>query len=285
MVPAPPSPLPRLRSHGLSAPTGDEFRAAVRRAAGPDADAVWVRVCERVGVEPAASLLPVERLEALADALSAEPGRIGTVGIALGVRTRSYRALAARPGGDEDGERSFDPGRRTLEKLLRNRPPSDDRMSEVAGLDLFSPEARSRLDDAARRAADRFGAAIGLVSIVLEDAQYFAGSHGLSGWLAEVQGTPVEWSFCATMVRTREPYVVPDATGDVVQRANPLVENDGVAFYAGVPLVTSRGQVIGSHCIIGAPRDGFGEEDLAVLRQLADEVVALLESTRPAPAP
>ncbi|WP_432534263.1 GAF domain-containing protein [Kineococcus arenarius] len=282
MVPAPESPLPRLRSHGLSAPTGEEFQAAVRRAAGAGADAVWAHACERAGVEPSATLLPVERLEALADALSEEPGRTGTVGVALGVRIRSYRALAARPG--IHGERTYDPGRRTLEKLLRTRLPDDARMGEVADLDLFSPEARRRLDEAARRAADRFGTAIGLISIVLEDAQYFAGSHGLDGWLAEVQGTPVEWSFCATTVRSREPYVVADAAEDVVQRANPLVEKDGVGFYAGVPLITSRGQVIGSHCILGAPRESFGEEEVAVLRALADEVVALLESTRPAPA-
>lgn len=155
-----------------------------------------------------------------------------------------------------------------------------ERLAEIADLDVFRAEASARLDEYARRAAQRLGAPIGLVTIVLDGAQVLAGRHGLTGWLATAPGTPVEWSLCATTVRTRQQYVVPDAAADVEQRDNPLVTEDGIAAYAGAPLITSRGHVVGAHCVIGtAPRE-FSAAELEQLTQMADEVVAELESWR-----
>jgi GAF domain-containing protein len=155
-----------------------------------------------------------------------------------------------------------------------------DRLAEIADLDVFSAEATARLDEYARRAAQRLGAPIGLVTIVLDGAQLLAGRHGLTGWLADAPGTPVEWSLCATTVRTREQYVVPDTSTDAVQQDNPLVTEEGLAAYAGTPLITSRGHVVGAHCVIGtAPRE-FSATELEQLAQMADEVVAEIESWR-----
>ncbi len=119
-----------------------------------------------------------------------------------------------------------------------------ERLEEIADLDLFSDSARAKLDAFAARAAQRFDLPIGLVSIVLDSSQYLAGRHGVEGWIDDADGTPVEWSFCATTVRTRKQYVVTDAANDDVQKSNPLVTEDGIASYAGTPLVTSRGHVL-----------------------------------------
>ena len=164
--------------------------------------------------------------------------------------------------------------------------PADDpvldleRLAEIADLDVFTAEATARLDEYARRAAQRLGTPIGLVTIVLDGAQVLVGRHGLTGWLATAPGTPVEWSFCAQTVRTREPYVVPDASVDAVQQHNPLVTVDSISAYAGTPLVTSRGHVVGAHCVIGtAPRE-FTAAELEQLAEMAEEVVAEIESWR-----
>ena len=155
-----------------------------------------------------------------------------------------------------------------------------DRLDEIADLDLFSAQAAAMLDEFARRAADRFGMPVGLVSIVLDSSQFFAGSHGVGGWMGEATGTPVEWSFCANTVRNRSRYVVEDAAHDARQCDNPLVVNDGVASYAGAPLVTSRGHVLGSYCIIGTDARHFTTEELDELQAMADEVVGELERHR-----
>lgn len=157
------------------------------------------------------------------------------------------------------------------------------RLRVLAGIDLPNPRLRARLDEIAGRTAHRLGMPISLASIVLDTAQYVAGAHGLAGWVVDVGGIPVEWSFCAHAVAAGRPYVVPDATRDPEQAGNPLVTVDGVRCYAGVPIVVD-GAVLGAHCVIGTePRD-FGDADLEILRRGADEIAELLREYRRPPA-
>lgn len=164
-----------------------------------------------------------------------------------------------------------------------------ERLGEIADLDLWNPEVREKLDRFASAAAERFDLPIGLVSIVLDSTQYLAGQHGTGGWIADADGTPVEWSFCANTVRDRAAYVVEDAVNDDRQSSNPLVTQDGIASYAGTPLVTSNGFVLGSYCVLGTTPREFTAEELGELQRMAAEVVLEIEdkhrlSTR-VPAP
>lgn len=164
---------------------------------------------------------------------------------------------------------------------INDNPVTDlERLAEIADLDLFSAEAQSRLDEFARQAAARFDLPIGLVTVVLDGAQYFAGKYGVADWMNETRGTPVEWSFCSTSVRTRREYVLPDARTDAEQKDNPLVTIDGICCYAGVPLITSRGHVVGNICVIGAEPRQFSGNEIAELQGMAEDVVAEIEASR-----
>ena len=78
---------------------------------------------------------------------------------------------------------------------IHDDPVTDlERLAEIADLDLFSAQAQSRLDEFARQAAARFDLPIGLVTVVLDGAQCFAGKYGVAEWMNETQGTPVEWT-------------------------------------------------------------------------------------------
>ncbi|HEV2736335.1 MAG TPA: GAF domain-containing protein [Longimicrobiaceae bacterium] len=155
------------------------------------------------------------------------------------------------------------------------------RLQEIADLDLLSRDVDPILADVAEQAASRLGLPVSLVSVVLDEALHVAGFHGPEGlWLAETRGHPVEWSFCAPSVRTRDAFVVEDAESHPEHRSNPLVTQDGVRCYAGVPLISSRGHVLGNLCVVGLEQRAFAEEDLAVLRELADEAVRRIERRR-----
>ncbi|GAA2640511.1 GAF domain-containing protein [Paractinoplanes durhamensis] len=158
---------------------------------------------------------------------------------------------------------------------------SDDfrRMAVLAGIDIDNPELRRRLDALSERTAALLGRPSSLVSMVLDSAQFFAGSYGLDGWLGEMGGTPIEWSFCVNAVRSGQSYVVPDAAADALQSGNPLVYIDGIRSYAGVPLVVD-GEVLGAHCVLDKAPGEFTPDDLGELRRGADEIVALLSSYR-----
>ncbi len=155
------------------------------------------------------------------------------------------------------------------------------RLQEIADLGLLSSDVDPILQDVAARAAARFGLPVSLVSVVLDEALHIAGSHGIDGlWLAETGGHPVEWSFCATSVRTREAFIVENAPEHPEHRTNPLVTADGVRCYAGVPLISSRGFVLGNLCVVGLEERTFAEEEMIALRALAAEAVQRIEERR-----
>ena len=140
-----------------------------------------------------------------------------------------------------------------------------------------------RLREIADRAAAALGQPVSLVSVVLDEALHVAAAHGIEGmWLDETRGHPLEWSFCATSVRTRDAFVVENAATHPIHRDNPLVTQDGVRCYAGVPLISSRGYVLGNLCVVGVESHSFDEQEIGVLRDLAAEAVRRIEARRTA---
>ena len=156
-----------------------------------------------------------------------------------------------------------------------------ERLQEIMDLDLLSPDVDAILQDIAEEAARRLGLPVSLISVVLDEALHVAGFHGPPGlWLEETRGHPVEWSFCATSVRTRDAFVVENATTHPYHQTNPLVTQDGVRCYAGVPLISSRGHVLGNLCVVGLEQREFADVEIAALRALATEAVCRIEARR-----
>lgn len=162
---------------------------------------------------------------------------------------------------------------------MRDVLRSPERMAALRqALAARGPAQREILDALAQEVAQASGAGVALVSLVLDDAQWFVGAHGLDGWLAEVRGTPVEWSFCADVVRGAAPLEVPDAPKDPRYADNPLVTTGAVGSYHGVPLTTQGGEVLGSLCVLGPPGFSLSGEGMATLRAAAGRAVRLLEA-------
>jgi GAF domain-containing protein len=155
-----------------------------------------------------------------------------------------------------------------------------DRLVEIAELGLDCADVDPRLQQLAKEAAESLDLPIGVVSIVLDEAQYFIAGHGLDGWVGETAGTPVEWSFCRNVVRTADEFVVENAIEHEVMKESPLVQEEGLRCYAGIPLVTSKGQGVGSFCVQGSEAREFTEEELERLRGFADEAAELIEKRR-----
>jgi diguanylate cyclase (GGDEF)-like protein len=149
------------------------------------------------------------------------------------------------------------------------------RIDELRLVDEGPPEAE--LQSLVTEVAQAFGVPVALLSLVLGDRQWFKAHVGLPPSLARDRGTPRDWSFCHHVVQGRESLVVPDATRHPVFRDNPLVREGIVGSYAGAPLLTSTGEVLGSLCVIDTRPLVLGSEDLAALRELARRVAEDLE--------
>lgn len=152
------------------------------------------------------------------------------------------------------------------------------RLAELVRLDLLGVQADARLRETVAALAGQLALPVALVSILLDDAQLFLASHGLSGWVEEVQGSPIEWSFCQHAIVGTEPLVVPDATRDPRVADSPFVTQEGIACYAGAPLVTARGVPIGTVCVLGATPRTFAAHEVEALQQAAAAIVADLEA-------
>jgi GAF domain-containing protein len=163
-----------------------------------------------------------------------------------------------------------------IERTLHDRA----RLQEIAALRLTEPDVQHILRDVCREASAALGLPIGLVTIVLDEVQHFAAHHGLGGWLNDAGGTPVEWSFCRHTVTERSSFVVTDAQTNALVQDSPLVSQDGLRCYAGMPLITSRGHAVGSLCVAGVETREFSKAELATLQRFTAEAVRRIETRR-----
>lgn len=156
-------------------------------------------------------------------------------------------------------------------------PNESARLAALRALCVLDTTPDSELDVITRLAADRFDAAIALVSLVDADRQWFKSRQGLAA-----TDTCRRHSFCGHTIAKDSVMVVHDASSDPRFAQNPLVTGDpNIRFYAGAPLVLANGHRIGTLCVIDpAPRDHFSSRDADILKLMASQVVGLLESRR-----
>jgi two-component system, NarL family, sensor histidine kinase BarA len=147
-------------------------------------------------------------------------------------------------------------------------------LHETALLETRTDEAFDRLT---RVASKVLGAPIALVVLVSEDRQYFKSHVGLPEPYSRTRQTPLTHSFCQHIVLTREPLVVEDARANPEFRDNPAIRDLGVIAYLGVPLRTPGGHVLGSLCVIDHEPRAWGDEDVALMTDLAGSVMTEIE--------
>lgn len=154
------------------------------------------------------------------------------------------------------------------------------RMSAIARFDLLDPDLIKQLDEVCRQTMAILGRESSLVTIVLDSAQLVLSSAGLSGWICDIGGTPIEWSFCGHTVSRRATYVVEDATTESAHQDSPLVTQEGIRAYAGHPLTTPDGHILGVHCVLDSQPHTFTQDELAHLQSAADAIMRLLSQHR-----
>lgn len=145
------------------------------------------------------------------------------------------------------------------------------RLAQIASMQLVDEGPPDEvLQGLVRETARTFNVPIALVSLVLEDRQWFKAHVGLSGKLLEARGTEREAALCAHVVEAdgAEPLVVPDAATHPVFSNNRLVREGLFRSYAGAPLITREGTVLGTLCILD-------QKPLAISAEQVDGLVAL----------
>ncbi|HEX6340597.1 SpoIIE family protein phosphatase [Umezawaea sp.] len=110
---------------------------------------------------------------------------------------------------------------------------------------------------------------VALVSLVERDRQVLPGLAGLAEPWATARETPLSHSFCRHVVADGQPLVIADARASERVRDNPAVQDLGVVAYAGMPLTSLDGDVLGSLCAIDTEPREWTDDELATLADLA----------------
>lgn len=147
------------------------------------------------------------------------------------------------------------------------------RLEEIASLNLITSKANPVLQSIVDAAAREMNLPMAVVSILLDDVQYFPAMSGVVGPVKEAKGTPIEWSFGINVVRTRKPFIVEEASTHPTMKDSPLVLVEGVRCYAGVPLVSSKGNALGSFSVLGREARQFTEAEIARLEEFGRRII------------
>ena len=157
--------------------------------------------------------------------------------------------------------------------------PDDEaeRVSALHALGVLDQPRQADLDAAARLAAYVCGTSTAVVNLIDSARQWQAAAFGV-----EPQETPRDEAMCAHTVLGTQVVHTADARTDERFADNPFVtgRRAAVRMYASAPLVTRDGHAIGSVCAHDERVGRLDETQLGLLRDIADQVMALFEMRR-----
>ncbi|WP_027684493.1 sensor domain-containing diguanylate cyclase [Rhizobium leguminosarum] len=160
-------------------------------------------------------------------------------------------------------------GKSSLEANQRE----NDRLAALQQLDLLDTPRDEGFERIVRLIKEIFSIDIGIVSLIDAHRQWYKACSGLSADEVSREDT-----FCRYVVDCERPVVVQDATKDSRFSQHPSVTGeDNIRFYAGVPLRTKAGHMIGTVCAIDRRPRSFGDRDLGILEELAGAAMDRIE--------
>jgi PAS domain S-box-containing protein len=133
---------------------------------------------------------------------------------------------------------------------------------------LLDTPVEERFDRITRLASALLGVPVALVSLVDDRRQFFKSQHGLPEPWASQRETPLSHSLCQYVVSRAAPLIVSDARTEPLLRSNPAIRDIGVVAYAGIPIESSDGHVLGSFCAIDTKPHEWTESEVDTLQQL-----------------
>jgi two-component system cell cycle sensor histidine kinase/response regulator CckA len=155
-----------------------------------------------------------------------------------------------------------------------------DRLAALRQTALLDTPPEEGFDRLTRMAARLLGAPTSLISLVTDERQFFKSTIGLPEPWASSRTAPLSFSFCSTVAGTGEPLIVEDARRHPLLRHSLALRELGWVAYAGVPLISPEGHVLGSLCVVDRMPRLWSERDIALLQDLAASVVTEIELRR-----
>ncbi|WP_089357985.1 GAF domain-containing protein [Ekhidna lutea] len=153
----------------------------------------------------------------------------------------------------------------------------NDRLSELLSYQILDTQPEKELDEITFLASTIYETPISLVTFIDKKRQWFKSCKGF-----DFHETRREDSFCRhTLNKPNELFIVDDAKNDPLFKDNPLVMGkENIAFYAGAPLKTVNGNVLGTLCVLDTKPHQPTSKQKKSLSILAEKVMRFLETRK-----
>lgn len=139
---------------------------------------------------------------------------------------------------------------------------------------IMDTPSESSFDNIAKLCTQIFNVPISLISLVDAERVFFKANVGMGKAKEANRGK----SLCSLAVLHPEVTVFEDALKEPCLMANPNVAGDfGLRFYAGAPLVTHDGFMIGTLCIIDKQPRLFSDKESQILAGMATAIMDQVE--------
>ncbi|GBF38993.1 hybrid sensor histidine kinase/response regulator [Leptospira johnsonii] len=149
----------------------------------------------------------------------------------------------------------------------------NERVKALKRYKILDTPPEEKYDGIVKAASLICGTPIALISLIDSERQWFKARMGLND-----QETPRQDSFCQFALSENKTLIVEDAQLDPRFKQNPFVLNDlNIRFYAGAPLRTPDGYVLGTLCVLDTQPKKVSEAEIQALEALANSVVSFME--------
>lgn len=202
-----------------------------------------------------------------------EPARVKALGAEAAVTSVREAVLRIH--------RMIDPDE-ALKAQLADAPENDAaRIAALQETEVLDGHAREDLDALAKRAADVFDVKFAVISAIDAKQEFIIGqSIDLPGKRTQ-DGTdmivmPRDDAICNHVVGEGEMLVVEDTQRDPRFADHPAITLWSTRFYAGAPLKTADGLVLGALCLLDTEPRELSEDEAELLESLAADVVSTI---------
>ena len=152
------------------------------------------------------------------------------------------------------------------------------RILDLLSYDILDTEKEDVFTQLAESAADFCHCPMALIGFIEQDRHWIKASHGI-----EISELDRSKSLCAHTIMSTEPLIVPDLTKDPRFKENPFVKpDDGLRFYAGVPILTPGMHAIGAVCVLDKAPGVITKLQIKQLQELAQHIQIILETRKSA---
>ncbi len=146
------------------------------------------------------------------------------------------------------------------------------RVLAVKRFEHLNLQLGNELQDLIAMASEICDMPIALLTLLDEDTQWIKASIG-----TDVQTTPREVTFCTHAIQQEDIFIVPDALLDERFINNPLVTEHKIRSYAGAPLVTHDGIMLGTLCVIDQQPHALSTHQQGMLKMLSKQAINIME--------